>query len=384
MPRILHHRRLLAVAAVLLTALSAGCNDDRPPDNRAAAVVPPPPPHDLSSRGHRTVEQIRPVAGVALVVHHVGDLSLYLESVDHIAALGASSLTVVTPMFQENVRATEIRRLLEKCPTADQLEAILDRAVAHGLHTTLQPIVLLERAGEKQWRGAIQPDDWDQWWRSYDRFIDWYLDLADRCHIDLLCIGSELNSTEDQLDRWRAVASRVRSRFDGQITYAANWDRYEQVELWPIVDVMSVSSYFEIGRRLDEDVHATPTSLAEAWKTDQDRLLKTADRFAMPLLLSEVGYPSLPTAARYPWDYVADDDTPADHDAQAACYAAFFGAWIELLLNPDQPAAGFCIYAWDPYHHGQTSDTGYGFRGKPAFDLIRRAFQELRSDHADE
>ena len=27
---------------------------------------------------------------------------------------------------------------------------------------------------------------------------------------------------------------------------------------------------------------------------------------------------------------------------------------------------GFCVYRWDPYHHGDDHDTGYGILGKPA------------------
>ena len=49
----------------------------------------------------RTMYSSRPLLGYAIVAHHIGDLKLYLRSVDEIAAMGANALTIVTPLFQE-------------------------------------------------------------------------------------------------------------------------------------------------------------------------------------------------------------------------------------------------------------------------------------------
>ena len=321
----------------------------------------------------RTIEATRPVLGYAIVAHHIGDLKLYLRSVDAIADLGANALTVVTPFFQKYVDSSEIRHLPAKCPTPDQLEAILKHARSRGLMTTLQPIVLIEKPGEKDWRGVIEPRDWEKWWVSYNQLIDYFLDVANESKVDLFVIGSELNTTEDQLERWEAITSKVRTNFEGQITYSANWDRYNKSDIWPLVDAVSVSSYFELERNTPG---AELEKLIAAWKPIRDRLVNFAQEQELPLLLSEVGYPSLPWANAHPWNYVAEGER-ADHEMQARCYEAFFAAWGPAFADPSNSATGFFCYHWDPYHHGHSNDTGYGVQGKPALKIIERGFRDI-------
>ena len=97
-----------------------------------------------------------------------------------------------------------------------------------------------------------------------------------------------------------------------------------------------------------------------SWNRERDKLLRLAERFDRPLLLSEVGYPSLPTAGEFPWNYVASNGTPADHRAQADCYEAVFASWGEVIADPAGLAMGLFCYHWDPYHRGGKYDTGYG------------------------
>jgi len=316
-----------------------------------------------------------PVLGIGLNAHHISDLPLYLQSVDAIAEIGANTLLLVTPMFQDKVDSSEIRLNPEKCPTREQLTAILSRARGHGLQTVLLPIVLIESPGDKDWRGTIRPDDLEAWWASYERFVDYFLDIAVATGVDVFCVGSELNGTEDQVDRWRRIIDRVRLRFDGHVTYTANWDRYRKVNFWSMVDFISVSSYFELSR---DDPGASVSRLTAAWDAERTRLLQFARGRDKSILIMELGYPSLPWAAAHPWDYVAKDGAETDHEAQARCYRAFFGAWTESLTRPGSGALGVNCYYWDPYHRGGAEDTGYGIRGKPALGLIRKGFDRIR------
>ena len=84
--------------------------------------------------------------------------------------------------------------------------------------------------------------------------------------IDVFSVGSELNSTEDQADRWRHIVDRVRARFPGRVTYTANWDRYDNVTFWQMVDFISVSSYFELSRE-DPDAPVSRLTLDGAGHT---------------------------------------------------------------------------------------------------------------------
>ncbi len=358
----------LAVALSLLSPLAFAV-----PQLRTEEALPTTTP-DADAEAVRTIDATRPILGYAIVAHHIGNLDLYLESVDRIAALGANALTIVTPLFQEKVDSTDVRVLEHKCPTEEQLLAIFERAKGHGLLTQLQPIVLIEDPGEKDWRGVIRPTDWDAWWASYDRLIERNLRIARAAKVDVFVIGSELNTTEDQLDRWRRVVNTVRSSFPGQITYSANWDRYTKTDIWEMVDAISVSSYFELERNRP----GAPTEdLVAAWGPVQRLLLRFAEGWGKPLVLSELGYPSLPWANAHPWNYVAKGKK-ADHELQARCFEAFFEAWSDDFADTDGPAAGFYCYHWDPYHQGRPKDTGYGVQGKPAKAVIEQGFAEIK------
>lgn len=352
---------------------------DPEPDTAAVASTPRTP---RISHQPLTIDQTRPITGFAINAHHIADVSLYLKSVDEVAKIGANALIVLTPMFQDKADSNEIRFVADKCATDEQLIAILSRAREKGLHTTLLPIVLIEHPGEKDWRGVIRPTDWDRWWETYDQYVDRFVGIANKAEVDLLAIGSELNSTEDQLDRWKRVAKNVRDQFKGQITYSANWDRYEKIPskgIWNLVDVICVSSYFELER---DDPDASEELLVRAWKSERDKLIDFAEEQGKPLLLSEVGYPSVPWASAHPWNYVIAAGSKADHQAQAKCWRAFFDAWGPTITDRKGSIAGFFCYHWNPYYHGDDWDTTYGVEGKPSYQIIKNGFARIQRDAA--
>jgi len=176
-------------------------------------------------------------------------------------------------------------------------------------------------------------------------------------------------------DRWTRIATRVREEFKGQIGYSANWDRYDKMELWPLVDVMCVSSYFELER---DNSEATVAQLVHAWKPERSKLLKAATKWEIPLVLSEIGYPSVPWASAHPWNYVVKAGAVADHNAQARAWRAFLRAWTPVIRDAETPAHGFFAYHWSPYHGGDAWDCSYGVKGKPAFEILKTGFARIR------
>ncbi len=324
-----------------------------------------------------------PWLGFALNVHHIDRVELYLDSVDRIAAAGANALVVLSPMYVKDLQSEQIRFIPSRCARDEELIAILSRGKQRGLRTMLIPLVLPENPRGKEWRGLMQPSNWDRWWVSYRFVVDRFIGIANRADVDILCIGSELNSVEPQIDQWQEVIAHARDRFKGLLSYSANWDRFKKVEFWDDLDLICVSSYFELIDDEEEDPTrkgAPPPTvevLADTWRKERDSMLEFARSAKKPMIISEVGYPSLPWAAEHPWNYVAPAGTSADHAAQARCWAAFFTAWTETFLNRDPSAGGVLCYHWDPYYHGESKDTGYGVDGKPALEIIERAFRVI-------
>ena len=96
-----------------------------------------------------------------------------------------------------------------------------------------------------------------------------HAELAIEAGVDLLSIGSELNTTEGQVSRWLALVDRIRSRYEGSLSYTANWDRFDKVGFWTLVDVIGVSAYFELERDRPD---APVSDLVRAWAGPREQL----------------------------------------------------------------------------------------------------------------
>lgn len=323
----------------------------------------------------RDVPPGSPLRGFAISLHHTDRLALYLAAIDEMAALGFNCVEVATPAFQTNGASQQIRieTGTQRGPTRDQLVTVLRHARQRGLVTALMPQILLTHPRGNEWRGKIHPDQWDPWWQSYRTIVDYFLEIANESSVDIFVIGSELLSTERHADRWTQLVGHARKRFNGWLSYSTNWDHYHVPTIWPHVDMIGVSGYWDLTRDA-RDGCPTPEDLKNRWRQIRRKLLDFAATQDRPILFTEIGYPSLPWALKAPWNYVNDRRTPADHDAQVQGYRAFLSAWDDLLTT--QPngrlLTGVFFYAWDPYHQGGADDGGYGVRGKPALKLLKQ------------
>lgn len=356
----------------------AGLHGERGSD--AAAMEPHPsaaPGNELSDATASGTRFTEPWIGFSINLHHTDSIEAYLEAIDQVAALGCTGLQIVTPAYQTDGAATKIERLIapSRSATTEHITTLLARARQRGLRTALMPIVLFDRPRGNEWRGKIAVENWDAWWASYETVMGEFLDIAGQQRVDLFYVGSELISTETQDKRWRAWIGRCRERFGGLLSYSTNWDHYHWPTYWDALDAIAISGYWNVLALTDAD-EPDNALIAKRWREIRESVLAYAATQRRPVLISELGYPSLPWAMRDPWNYVARTDQTVDHAAQALGYASFLAAWDDLLTPASQPRgtgfAGVMFYHWDPYHHGGDADSGYGVRGKPAEGFLRR------------
>ena len=147
--------------------------------------------------------------------------------------------------------------------------------------------------------------------------------------------------------------------------YSANWDAYETMPFWHLVDAIGVAAYFEVGKD-----GTTLESMRAAWSQHRDALELFARAKGKSLVLTEVGYPSMLEGARWPWHY--SRKAPIDLDEQARAYRAFIEVW------QDRPALRG-VFFWNWEGEGGPRDTGYTPRGKPAEALLRGWFRGTRN-----
>jgi hypothetical protein len=152
----------------------------------------------------------------------------------------------------------------------------------------------------------------------------------------------------------------VRQEFRGPLTYSANFDDWQQIRFWDALDFIGVSAYFPLSERADPPL----AELEAGW----DRALgplETAHRsWHRPVLLTEAGFPSRPTAARAPW---REERVAADVWLQARCYEATLRSlarrpWIE----------GAFFWLWERTSAPPFRDPSHAIVGKPATFTMAR------------
>lgn len=138
---------------------------------------------------------------------------------------------------------------------------------------------------------------WDRFFETYERFIVDQAKLAEAAGARLFVVGTELDATMDHERRWRRIIQAVDAVFSGELTYAANHDRYEQVPFWDALDCIGIQAYWPVS--------AAPAPGAAAMAAGWRARLKEAAAFASKrekmVLLTEMGYAASADAARAPW-----------------------------------------------------------------------------------
>jgi hypothetical protein len=300
--------------------------------------------------------------GVALG-HHTDIQPGTLErSLKEIKALGANFVSVVVQWSSRDVRSSKIQPRKGHTTTAVSLARILMRAKAHKLNVILFPIVDIQHRKPLEWRGAIKPDSWKRWWAAYRRFVMHYARIAAKHRVAVFSVGSELVTTEKMRNRWTALIRSVRSVYRGKLLYSANWDHYDPVTFWDHIDLVGLTSYYQLAKKNN----ANEQTMLASWQRIRGKLSKWAKKKRRKLVFTEVGYPSLDGGAVHPWDYT--QGTPVDLEEQRRAYRAFVRAWT------GNSSIGGVVF-WDWYGKGGPQDTSYTPRNKPAAKVIQRWFQ---------
>jgi glycosyl hydrolase family 113 len=326
----------------------------------ATAEAPPVVVHSLSG--------LRPYCGVAIQLQRVDWVLLYKKLIDHVAADGADTVSLVVDARQENFQSQFMYMDVRKTMSDAQLTEIIDYAKARHMRVILMPIVLLDDPNDAHWRGTLDPKDWHEWFENYRDLLTHYAHIAQDHNVDLLVVGSELVTSEEHVDEWIETIKDVRQIFKGQLTYSSNWDRYWKIKFWKYLDVIGMNSYWTLG----DDQNVTVDQIKSNWRQIQSDMFKFLDQQGKPVILLEAGWCSLQNAAKDSWDYT-QTQLPADDELQKKLYEGFFESWW------GQPRlAGFVMWSMDP--GGDPSGQGYTPQGKPAEDVMRHWLSQPRWD----
>lgn len=222
------------------------------------------------------------------------------------------------------------------------------------------------------WAGDFQLDDeekWKLWEDSYSKYILAYAKIADSVNAELFCIGTEFRKAVVQRpDYWKMLIKEVKGVFKGQITYAANWDNFENVTFWNDLDYIGVDAYFPIS----EEKTPTKIQLAKRWEDNKKQLKNISTEYNKPLLFTEFGFQSVDFTADGHWKY-SQDTLSVNLQAQANAFDATF----DTFWNEDWFAGGF-VWKWHSNHGSIGGEECKRFtpQNKPAEGVIKEWFKK--------
>ena len=94
------------------------------------------------------------------------------------------------------------------------------------------------------------PEEWKQFQEFYRQFILHFAQLAEETKIPMLCIGTELQSVvANSPAYWKQLIYEIKQVFSGKLTYAENWDQFENVPFWDQLDYVGIDAYFPLKNR---------------------------------------------------------------------------------------------------------------------------------------
>ena len=309
----------------------------------------------------QTSQEIHPkqhiIRGVSLGLFSQDPLWDYEEFISEISAVGASDILIVIPFAQETIHSSNP---VQHIPIS-HIEDIVEKAQKRGLLVSIMPIIQLSRRGEGMWRGVLQPDDAQLWWSNYRALVFQLAVLAQREQVQRLYTGSELCSLEGDRNSWKSMIEGIRKRYSGRVSYSANWDHYQEVPFWSDLDEISITEYSPI----QGDVQ-------DHWIQKKKELVSFAAEKQIPVIVSEYGYPSLDSAAQFPWDetHVAERHFNLQAILVDGAMSVLYG---ERPTSSDLLGA----FYWNWFGFGGEFDGGFSPRGKPVQEVIKKHFRTL-------
>jgi hypothetical protein len=302
---------------------------------------------------------------------------LYEKELRRIQGTGATCVTLQAIYRMDTGHSNEVHRHPTSSPTEAALLENFRIARRLGLRVMFFPTINLrdEKENVTFWRGNIAPSDWDAWWASYTAFNLRLATLAQEGGVEWYSLGTEMASTHPFTERWCQLAKDVRQAFKGKLTYSVNFDSHDSFEFGSCLDVIGMNTYDPIAKY---DEYPTTAQINDAWWWIVAKARTLRARFDRPVMITEVGYPSVAHAHVGPWDFRTGK--PLDIPLQDHLLKGAFGV---LRHWSDGDAVFYYLYGenlGDRNPDGSLKEPGgledrtYAVWGKPAEATLREYF----------
>lgn len=219
---------------------------------------------------------------------------------------------------------------------------------------------------QTRWRGDLMAKDdtgWQKIAEGYSQYILSYAVLADSMNVELFCIGTELKAMAlEKPQYWRGLIQEVRKIYKGPITYAANWDSFDDISFWGDLDYIGVDAYFPLG---DYQVPTVEETI-EDWSVYKKQLKKFSEQTDKPVIFTEWGYESEEYAGKTPWG----SEGTVNEEVQRNLYEGTFQTfWNEPWFQ------GVFVWRWSPANEFGRGTYNFSPKGTPAEEVLEKWFR---------
>lgn len=241
-----------------------------------------------------------------------------------------------------------------------------------GLKVMLKPHVWVVQQG---WAGDFDLDSeekWKRWEKGYSEYIMTYAQLADSMNVEIFCIGTEFRkAVVKRPDFWKGLIRKVKKVYEGEVTYAANWDNFHKVDFWNELDYIGIDGYFPLSNQRTPEVN----HLVNRWDSVIQVMTSYHKKYEKPILFTEYGYQSIDFSTDGHWKY-SQDTLSVNLQAQDNAYEALFQA----LWTKDWFAGGF-LWKWHAQHeeYGGASCKRFTPQNKPSEQTIKKWYSQKKS-----
>ncbi|WBL22846.1 glycoside hydrolase family 113 [Zunongwangia sp. HRR-M8] len=231
-----------------------------------------------------------------------------------------------------------------------------------------------------EFTGDLNMSSEENWIKFENRYLEYillYAELAEKEQIELFCIGTELyNFTEKRPEFWQKMIAEVRKVYSGKITYAENWDKVDQFELWDQLDFIGVDAYFPVS----EEENPTKAELIDGWKSHKKMLQKLSSEYKKQVIFTEYGYRNVDFAAKEPWKASTvrrNDEVPKNlnEELQAKALQVIYDEfWTENWF-----AGGF-LWKWHHDHDraGGKQNDRFTPQNKLAENIVKMNYKKFK------
>lgn len=289
------------------------------------------------------------------------------EEMEALKSVNTEWISLV-PYGFSRVDQPSIRYNLDRQWWGEKEEGIIEcirLAHENDIKVMLKPQVFIHNS----WVGDVDFDkeeDWLEWEKGYSEYIHFYAKLAAENTVELLCIGTEYKiAVQKRTKFWRKLIDEIRAYYPGELIYSSNWDGYDKVPIWDVLDYIGISAYFP----LTEQKTPTLNSLNVKWRPIKSKLGKFAKKHKKAIVFTEYGYLSIDKCAWRSWELEKNiRGKSINEQAQANAYNSL----LKTFWDQEWWGGGF-LWKWFPAGMGHEGypERDYTPQGKLSENTIR-------------